>query len=57
VIGRVVKVEMTFYSSRGWELGGSGMVDYGGGVNSMLQFYLERRDDGMKRCWKMKRKQ
>jgi hypothetical protein len=28
----------------------------GGGVDSMILFQLERRDDGMKKCWKMKRR-
>jgi hypothetical protein len=28
----------------------------GGGVDSMLQFRLEREGDGIKRCWKMKRR-
>jgi hypothetical protein len=29
----------------------------GGGADSMLQFQLERESDGMKCCWKMKRRQ
>jgi hypothetical protein len=29
----------------------------GGGVDSMIRFQLERRDDGMKKCRKMKRRQ
>jgi hypothetical protein len=52
----VVKVEIPFYSSGGWESGGMKRVAGGGGANSMLQFWLERIGDMMKHCWKMKRR-
>jgi hypothetical protein len=38
-------------------LGGPRRVAYDGGVDSMLQFRLERGGDGIKRCQKMKWKQ
>jgi hypothetical protein len=55
--GKVTKVEITFYSSAEWELGGSGRVAGGGGEDSMLQFHLERGGDGTKHYLKMKRRQ
>jgi hypothetical protein len=36
VVQRVAKVEMTFYSSGGWESDGPGRVAGGGGANSMF---------------------
>jgi hypothetical protein len=45
----VAKVKMTFFSSEGWESGDTGRMT-GGGVNSMLQFQLEKGGDGMKHC-------
>jgi hypothetical protein len=42
VVGRVVKVEMTFYSSEGWKSAG------GGDANSILRFRLKRGGDWMK---------
>jgi hypothetical protein len=44
----------SFYSNGGWESDDPGRVACGGGVNSMLQFWLERGDDGIKRCRTMK---
>jgi hypothetical protein len=57
VVRRVVKIEMFFYSSEGWELSSLGRVTSGGGVDLLLLFRLERGDDGMKRCQKIKRRQ
>jgi hypothetical protein len=51
------KLRGPFYSGGGWELGGTGKVAGGDGVDSMLWFRLEMEDDGMKCCWKMKRTQ
>jgi hypothetical protein len=54
----VIKVEINFfYNSGGWESDGSGRVAGNDGADSMLQFWLERRGDGTKRCRKMKRSQ
>jgi hypothetical protein len=52
----VAKVNMTFFSSEGWESGDTGRMT-GGGVNSMLQFQLEKGGDGMKHCQKMNQRQ
>jgi hypothetical protein len=38
VVGRVVKIEMTFYSSGGWKSSGPRRVAGDGGKNSMLWF-------------------
>jgi hypothetical protein len=57
VMGRVTKVEMTFFSIEGWELGSPRRVASSSGADSMLQFWLERGGDGTQRCWKMKRRQ
>jgi hypothetical protein len=38
-------------------LGGPGRVADGGGVHSMLQFWLERGGDEMKRYWEMEQRQ
>jgi hypothetical protein len=38
-------------------VGGPGRVTSGGGADLILQFWLERRSDRMKRCRKMKRRQ
>jgi hypothetical protein len=57
VVGRVVKVEMTFYISGGWESGGLGRVVGGGGADSMLPFWLKRGGDVMKHYQKMKQRQ
>jgi hypothetical protein len=54
VVGIVVKVEMIFYSSGGWELGDLRRIACGGGANSMLQFRLERGGNRTKHYWKMK---
>jgi hypothetical protein len=48
------KVEMTFYSSAVWELGCPERVAGGGDADSMLRFWLEKGDDGTKRCQKIK---
>jgi hypothetical protein len=48
VVERVAKVEMTFYSSGGWESGGPRRMAGGGGAESILQFWLERGGDRMK---------
>jgi hypothetical protein len=50
VVGRVIKVEMIFYSSGGWESDDLGRVAGGGGADSILRFWLERGGNGMKRC-------
>jgi hypothetical protein len=44
----------SFYSSGGWESGGSGRVACCGGADLMLWFRLETGDDGMKHYWKIK---
>jgi hypothetical protein len=49
-----VKIEMTFYSSRGWESSCPERLTCGGGANSILYFQLERGDDRTKHCRKMK---
>jgi hypothetical protein len=56
VVGRVVKIEMIFYSSR-WESSSPGRVAYNGGADSILLFQLKRGGDRTKRCPKMKRRQ
>jgi hypothetical protein len=56
VVWRVFNVEMIFYSSGGWELGGPERVACGGGADSVLQFQLKRGGDGTKRCRKMKQR-
>jgi hypothetical protein len=33
---RVIKIEMIFYSSGGWESNGMGRIAYNGGADSML---------------------
>jgi hypothetical protein len=53
----VDKIETTFYSSGGWELGCSRRVGGRGVVDSMLRFRLEMRNDWMKYYRKMKRRQ
>jgi hypothetical protein len=53
----VTKVEMSFYSSGGWDLSGSRMVACGGGADSMFQFWLKRGGDRTKHCQKIKRRQ
>jgi hypothetical protein len=40
--GEWSRLRWSFYSSGGWESGGLGRVACGGGVDSMLQFWLER---------------
>jgi hypothetical protein len=55
-VGRVTKVEMTFYSSRGLESSGPGRVVGGDGADSMLQFWLKRGGDETKHCRNMKRR-
>jgi hypothetical protein len=57
VMGRVIKIEMIFYSIGGWESGGTVRVACDGGADSMLQFWLKRGGDGTKHCRKMKRRQ
>jgi hypothetical protein len=46
-----------FFSIGEWELGCQGRVAGGGCADSILQFQLERGDDGINRCWKMKWRQ
>jgi hypothetical protein len=46
-----------FYSIGGWESDCSERVTDGDGVDSILWFQLEKGDDGMKCCQKMKRRQ
>jgi hypothetical protein len=52
--GEWPRLRWPFYSSAGWEWGCLRRVAGGGGVDSMLQFWLERGVDGTKRCQKMK---
>jgi hypothetical protein len=52
----VVKVEMTFYSSREWESGDLGRVAGGGDVNLMILFRFEKGGGGRKRGRKIKRR-
>jgi hypothetical protein len=58
--GKLPRLRWPFYSSRGCELdgprGGEGIA-CDGGVNSMLQFWLERGGNGTKRYRKMKQMQ
>jgi hypothetical protein len=56
VVGRVVKIEMIFYSSR-WESSSPGRVAYSGGADSMLLFRFERGCDRTKHYPKIKRRQ
>jgi hypothetical protein len=42
VVGRVAKVEMTFYSSGGWESRCLARVAEGSGADSMVQYRLKR---------------
>jgi hypothetical protein len=56
VVKRVVNVDMTLFSSRGWESGCPWRVTGDGGVNSILQFQLEMGGDGMKCYRKMKQR-
>jgi hypothetical protein len=46
----VVNVEMTLYSSRGWESDSLRRVTDSSGADAMLQFQLEREGDGTNRC-------
>jgi hypothetical protein len=55
--GEWPRLRWHFYSSRGWELDDPGRMTGGGGTDSMLQFQLERKGDGMKHCRNMKWKQ
>jgi hypothetical protein len=55
--GEWPRLRWHFYSSRRWELGDPGRITGGGGTDSMLQFQLERKGDGMKHCRNMKWKQ
>jgi hypothetical protein len=43
-----------FYTNGGCELSCPGRVSVSGGVDSMLQFQLQRRGDDTKCCWKIK---
>jgi hypothetical protein len=52
--GRVIKIEIIFYSNGGWESDDPGRVTGGDGIDSILQFRLEMGDDGMNHCRKMK---
>jgi hypothetical protein len=57
VVGRVTNIEMTFYSNGRWESDVSERVADSSGVNSMLQFYLERGDGRTNHFYKMKQRQ
>jgi hypothetical protein len=50
VVVIVTKLIWSFYSSKGWELGGPGRVAYFGGADSMLLFQFKREGNGMKCC-------
>jgi hypothetical protein len=52
-----VMARVTFFSSGGWESGGMRRVAGGGGVDSMVQFQLEREGDETKCCRKIKQRQ
>jgi hypothetical protein len=56
VVWRVTKIEMAFYNSGGWESDGLERLAGGGGMDSMLQFHLEREGNWTKHCRKMKRR-
>jgi hypothetical protein len=56
VVGRVVTVEMVFYSSGGWESYGTRRVACCGGADSMLWFQLGKRGDKMKDYRNMKQR-
>jgi hypothetical protein len=47
---------MTFHSSGGLESDDPGRAADGGGVNSILWFWL-REGGGTQRCWRMKQRQ
>jgi hypothetical protein len=55
--GEWINLRWSFYSNWGWESGGPQRMDCGGGADSILQFWLERRGDQMKRCHKIKWRQ
>jgi hypothetical protein len=55
VVERVTKINITFYSSEGWESDGPRRVIDGG--DSMLWFRLKRRSNKTKHCPKIKRRQ
>jgi hypothetical protein len=55
--GEWPRLILSLYSSGGWESGSLGRVAYSGGVDLMLQFWLERGGDGRKHCRKMNRRQ
>jgi hypothetical protein len=57
VMIRVTKVKMTFFMSAGWESDGSERVVDDGGVDSMLQFLLERGDVRTNSCREMEQRQ
>jgi hypothetical protein len=57
VMERVIKVEMSFYSNRGLELGAPRRVAGGADADSLFQFQLYRVGGGTKHCQKMKRRQ
>jgi hypothetical protein len=54
---RVAQVEMTFFSSGGWESGCPGRVVGSGGAYLMLRFWLKRGGDRKNRWRKMKQRQ
>jgi hypothetical protein len=54
VMGRVVKIEIIFYYSGGWESDDPWRVVGNGGADSMLQFQFKREGDVTKRYRKMK---
>jgi hypothetical protein len=57
VMMRVTKVKMTFFMSAGWKSDGSERVVDDGGVDSMLQFLLERGDVRTNSCREMEQRQ
>jgi hypothetical protein len=55
--GEWPRLRWPFYSSGGWKSSDPGRVTDGDVADSMFRFWLERGDDGTKRCRKMKRRQ
>jgi hypothetical protein len=53
--GEWLRLRWPFYSNGGWESGGPTRVANSSAVESMVQFWLERGGDRMKRCLKVKR--
>jgi hypothetical protein len=55
--GEWSRLRWSFYSSEVWGSSSLGRIVWGSGVDSMLQFWLEKGGDRKKRCRKMMRRQ